>query len=391
MYNFIHRSARTEQKNSSKSFVASHIKNRFIPSGMMSRIRKENKLMQNNSFSFSSLVNALTVQDLATGKVYSREDQTTPLVNEDGVEVNLDNPDLFRVVVPGPEPVPNFLVQGGKLVPPAEQGQIFAEKILSNIHGGTVFEARPLSDKAAEAGLHDIFLFRPNDGDEGSFKKLFSEVPSPEIVDCRDDEHLLFVINAIEETTVKDENGEEQQKLAFKRASVNLLNNGFIEATYEASAPVREVRCLEAPNGAKQVVIIEDSFVEYDDEHNLAELKPLDGLRLVRLNGEMDEIGEQELRHVKTIDSMSLDLKGDLLLVAGNLLYFSNDGYRPRFVVDPAVAETAGYDHIAALTFGERGTETYVLFNENRETVKLIDRRTSDRGHIVTVEKGSKA
>lgn len=347
--------------------------------------------MQNNSFS-SLLTNALTVQDLATGKVYSREDQTTPLVNEDGVEVNLDldNPDLFRVVTPGPEPVPDFLVQDGKLVPPAEQGQIFAEKILANVHGGTVFEARPLSDKAAEAGLHDIFLFRPNDGDEGSFKKLFASIPTPEIVNCGDDEHLLFVINAIEETMVK-ENGEEQQKLAFKRASVNLLNNGFIEATYEASAPVREVRCLEAPNGAKQVVIIEDSFVEYDDEHNLAELKPLDGLRLVRLNGEMDEmIGEQELRHVKTIDSMSMSFKGDLLVVAGNLLYFSNDGYRPRFVVDPAVAETAGYDHIAALTFGERGTETYVLFNENRETVKLIDRRTSDRGHIVTVEKGSK-
>lgn len=343
--------------------------------------------MQNTTLTLQSLTNtlsnALSVKDLITGTIYSKDEDGSFIDADGNPAPEFDNPDLFEVVEAGPQPVPQFSVINGKLSPAVEQGQIQVIDILAAGPGTIYLSVKPLSEKAASAGKVDIMSYKPA---EDSFDKLFSEVPAPAVTDLGDGK-FLFVINSTEETEVTREDNTKETVLKFLRSSANLIEEGCVAATLNLDAPADEVAQVVAPNGLSETILISASAVEYDEEAGLAVVKPRNGLLVTRLDEDnIEEIGEADLRGIGSIDAMSLDFRGNLLVKAGNLLYYSNDGFRPRFVVDAAVTKTAGYDRLVKLSFEDGGNTARYLLADGRKTITLVDKRTKDRGHIVTVE-----
>lgn len=329
-----------------------------------------------------TLVNALIVKDLITGTIYSKNQDG--FADADGNPApEFDNPELFEVVTPGPQPVPEFSVINGKLSPVVEQGQIEVISILASAPGVAYLAVKPLSEKAASASKVDIMAYKP---EEDSFDKLFSEVPAPAVTDLGDG-RFLFLINSVEETEITKDD-EKETVLKFLRSSANLVEGGRVTAALNLDIPADEVTRVVAPNGVSEIILITASAVEYNEDIDAQVVVPRNGLLVTRLDVDnIEEIGEADLRGISSIDAMSLDFRGNLLVKAGNLLYYSNDGFRPRFVADKAVTKTEGYDRLVKLSFEDGGnTARYLLADDDRNTITLVDKRTKDRGHIVTVE-----
>ncbi|MGN0242362.1 MAG: hypothetical protein ACI4CS_11785, partial [Candidatus Weimeria sp.] len=130
--------------------------------------------MQNTKL-FQLLNNALSIRDLITGKEFTKNIEGN-FADVDGNIASIDNPELFEVVQAGPEPVPQYSVVNGRLVPDVEQGQIVVKDVIASVPGAVILGVEPISSEAKAAGKVDVMTYRP---DSDSFTKLFREVPEP--------------------------------------------------------------------------------------------------------------------------------------------------------------------------------------------------------------------
>lgn len=333
-----------------------------------------------------NISNAKAVRDDLTGVKYYRNEDGN-LVDAEGNELSIQNPETYTILDAGKPQIPQIDVSDGKLIgpdAPDEQGAIEAVALLALVHGRAILAVKPLSAEAESAGKVDVMAYEPA---SDRFIKLFREVPVPQVT-VLDDGSLVLTINTVEDKEIVEEDGTKKTVMVFIRSSVNLIDDeGHVDSTYTPQEPVDKVVQVE-----DQIVLLSATATEYDEDNDINVVVPRDGLRIVRLSSVDidDELSSIVLRgsSIDSVDSMTADFRGNLLVKAGQIMYYSNDDFRPRVVNDPAVAKTKGFDRLVRLTFEDDGnTARYLLADNDRNTVTLVDRRTPDRGHIVSVEK----
>ncbi|SDW82993.1 hypothetical protein SAMN05216391_1199 [Lachnospiraceae bacterium KHCPX20] len=324
----------------------------------------------NKTTTIAATNRALVVRDLLTGAVARRNTIDEMFLNENQEHVVIDNPDLFEVLETAPEEEPaGYTVQDGVLLkdgsPVTEQGKIRVKRILTKGPGKLLLLTGDGDDEIK------LTTYSPSeDKFQGliSLQKNFSSFES-------EDGRFTILETSSTEREVDDETYEE-----FKSSRLILLTKDMNFVETKLHIPADTVVFTR-----NHVLAISARKVIYDDSLGFEKIIKDDTISIERIRDNKD-LGIIQLK-ADDIESITESLDSNLLIKAGNVIYFSNDGHSRRIINDPKVEETEGFNDFVAISFADEGyTFTLTLANEKRETVKITSRGTRDRGPVVSVE-----
>jgi hypothetical protein len=313
---------------------------------------------------------ALAVRDLLTGAVARRQSINDMFLNENQEHIVIDNPDLFEVLETAPEEEPaGYTVQDGVLLkdgsPVTEQGKIRVKRILTKGPGKLLLLTGDGKDEIK------LTTYSPS---EDKFQGLISLQKSFSSFE-NEDGRLAILETSSTEREVDDETYEE-----FKSSRLILLTKDMNFSETKLHIPADTVLFTK-----NHVIAISGRKAIYDDSLGFERIVK-DGTISIERIRDGKNLGVIQLE-ADDIKSITESLDGNLLVKAGNVIYFTNDGHSRRIINDPKVEETEGFNDFVSISFADEGyTFTLTLANEKRETVKITSRGTRDRGPVVSVE-----
>ena len=313
---------------------------------------------------------ALVVRDLLTGTVARRETINDTFLNENQERVIIDNPDLFEVLEIAPEEEPaGYTVQDGVLLkdgsPVTEQGKIRVKRILAKGPG------KLLLLTGADSEEIKLTTYSPS---EDKFQYLISLQKNFSSFESEDGRFAIL------ETSITVREVEEEQYDEFKSSRLILFTKDMNFDEIKLHIPADVVMFTK-----NHVLALSGSKAVYDDSLGFEKIVEDDTISIERIrNG--SNLGVIQLA-ADDIESITESLDSNLLIKAGNVIYYTNDGHNRRIINDPKVSETEGFNDFVAISFADEGyTFTLTLANEKRETMKITSRGTRDRGPVVSVE-----
>ena len=101
---------------------------------------------------------------------------------------------------------------------------------------------------------------------------------------------------------------------------------------------------------------------------------------------EIDSCGcdDISLEGAKSVDSVTVTDNNSLLIKAGNIIYYTNDGHYRRVINSPLVKETEGFDYLVDAEITDK-VNKLTLANKDYETITIKSEKTDDRGIVVSI------
>lgn len=345
------------------------------------------------------------IKDKLTGEVLTciGNDRAT---KNDGTEVDLKASVFYEMIKAGtPKDVLNgYTVKDGILYKDdsavTEQGQIKIRKILACMPGRLMLAVEMLRP---DEDLVDIFTYTP---DEDRFHKLMGSVPVPDVhslVEKNENAAGLYVfVTTRTKNHIVDDGDVEQELLEFCGSRIHLYSStvdhilDYADGTFPIGEPIGIVP--DKRDRGVQIVCVSSDDVEYNDEIDATVVKTRQGvLALHRFNvvfdTDFDESGYACMNcadvinlNAEFVDSVTACVDDSLLIKANGstLLYYTNDGGYRRVINSPVAEATKGFDTLIDAKLS-KDTNTFVLANNNYETITIKSEKTSDRGIVVTI------
>lgn len=335
------------------------------------------------------------VMDKVTGNVFlvTDEGKASQIIDNEVSEVSVDlkDPVFYKVLekasvkdVPeGYDVVDGLLVKDGN--PVTEQGQIVINTILSVVPGRLILSVKPLRDLGDNV---DIFTYTPS---EDRFNKILGDVPVPNIHTITDN-YYVFVCTKTH-MVEKDTDSVPEELPVFDSSYIEVYSVSADRIVHygEKRSPIGEPLFILSGMASDrvQIVTVSADAVKYDEEINENVLVPSDKLVLRRwffyFDEEMiDMCDDIALEGVNSVDSVTVTDNDSLLIKAGNIIYYTNDGYYRRVINSPLVKETKGFNYLVDTEFTDK-TNKLTLANKDYETITIKSEKTDDRGIVVSI------
>ena len=337
------------------------------------------------------------VMDKVTGNVFlvTDEGKGNQIIDTEVSEISVDlkDPVFYKVLemasvkdVPeGYDVVNGCLVKDGN--PVTEQGQVVINTILAPVPGRLILSVKPLRDLG---GNVDIVTYTPS---EDRFNKLLGDVPVPDIHTVTDN-YYVFVTTKTH-MVEKDTDSVPEELSVFDSSYIEMYSASAdrIVSYREKHSPIGEPMFI-LPSMASdlvQIVTVSADAVKYDEEINENVLIPADKLVLRRWfldddDKEIDSCGcdDISLEGAKSVDSVTVTDNNSLLIKAGNIIYYTNDGHYRRVINSPLVKETEGFDYLVDAEITDK-VNKLTLANKDYETITIKSEKTDDRGIVVSI------
>lgn len=327
-------------------------------------------------------------------------------INNNGTEIALRDPVFYEIIKSGtPKSVlDGYTVKDGILYKDdsavTEQGQIKIRKILACMPGRLMLAVEMLHP---DEDLVDIFTYTP---DEDRFHKLMGAVPVPDIHSlaekCENAVGLYVFVTTRTKSHIVDDGDVEQELLEFCGSRINLYSStvdrilDYADGSFPIGEPIGIVS--DKRDRGVQIVCVSSDDVDYNDEIDATVVKTRQGnLALNRFNvvfdTDFDESGYASMKRYEMItlnaefvDSVTACVDDSLLIKANGstLLYYTNDGDYRRVINSPVAEDTKGFDTLIDAKLS-KNSNTFVLANNDYETITIKSEKTSDRGIVVTI------
>lgn len=336
------------------------------------------------------------VMDKVTGNIFlvTDEGKASQIIDNEVSEVSIDlkDPVFYKVLekafvkdIPeGYDVVDGCLVKDGN--PVTEQGQVVINTILEAVPGRLLLSVKPLRDLG---GNVDIFTYTPS---EDRFNKLLGDVPVPDIHTVTDN-YYVFVTTKTH-MVEKDTDSVPEELSVFDSSYIDVYSASAdkIACYGEKRSPIGEPMFIlpSMTSDLVQIVTVSADAVKYDEEIDENVLIPSDKLILRRWFLDDDEeinscgCDDISLEGAKSVDSVTVTDNNSLLIKAGNIIYYTNDGHYRRVINSPLVKETEGFDYLVDAEFTDK-TNKLTLANKDYETITIKSEKTNDRGIVVSI------